>query len=76
MDHSESSLPYGVFWFGMLMFAIGVIGTCAGQIWGRNGRKVYRCKDPKVFWLGVASYYLAGIGLVGYYLYKAGVFSN
>ena len=76
MEESGTSLPYGVFWFGILMLTIGVIGTCYGQIWGRNGQKVERRKNPKAFWLGVLSYYLAGLCLIGYYLYKAGVFSN
>jgi len=72
----DERLPYAVFWTGILMLTIGVIGTCSGRIWGRNGQSAYRDKNPKTFWLGVSSYYLAGLGLIGFYLYKAGVFSN
>ena len=76
MDQSELGLPYGVFWFGVGMLMIGVIGTCWGKIWGRNGQKIDRRKSPNAFWIGVSSYFLSGLGLICYYLYKAGVFSK
>ena len=76
MNGSEEHLPYAVFWFGVLMLVIGLIGTCTGQIWGRNGQSASRRTDPKAFWVGLSSYCLAGLGLIGYYLYKAGVFSS
>ncbi len=68
--------PYALLFFGILMLAIAVAGTFTGQIWGRNGEKTSRAKNPKTFWLGIAAYYLAGFGLIGYYLYKVHAFSN
>jgi hypothetical protein len=76
MYDSQLRPPYALLFFGILMFAIAVFGTCTGQIWGRNGEKTFRAKDPKTFWLGIAAYYLAGIGLLGYYLYKIHAFAN
>ena len=76
MDNSHLRPPYALLFFGIFFFAIAVFGTCTGQIWGRNGEKTFRAKDPKTFWLGTISYYLGGIGLIGYYLYKVHAFSN
>ncbi len=76
MRDSQLDPPHAVALFALLMFAIAVFGTFTGKIWGRNGQKIYRTKNPKTFWLGVASYYAAGFVLIGYYLYKAGVFTN
>ena len=68
--------PHYIVLFAILMFAIAVVGTYTGQTWGRNGQKVFRAKTPNTFWLGVAAYYAASIVLIGYYLYKAGAFTN
>jgi hypothetical protein len=58
------------------MFAIAVGGTLAGKLPGRFGEVASRIKNPKQYWSGLAIYYLAGISLIGYYLYKIHAFSN
>jgi len=58
----------------MLVFALG--GTLAGKLPGRFGEAASRTKDPKQYWSGLAIYYVAGIGLIGYYLYEVHAFSN
>jgi hypothetical protein len=62
--------------FGILMLAIAVVGTCIGKLPGRFGYVGSRAKDPKQYWSGLAIYYLGGIGFIGFYLYKVGTFSN
>jgi hypothetical protein len=58
------------------MLVIAVAGTCAGKLPGRYGETAYRAKDPKQYWSGLAIYYLAGIGFIGYYFYSVGSFSK
>jgi hypothetical protein len=58
------------------MFAMALGGTFAGKLPGRFGEVAYRAKDPKQYWSGLAIYYLAGIGLIGYYLYKVHALSK
>jgi hypothetical protein len=58
------------------MFAMAVIGICIGRISGRNGKSVSRTENPTMFWFCVGAYFAGGIGFLGYYFYKAGVFSN
>ena len=70
MHESHSSPPYALLGFGMFFFAVAVFGTCTGKIWGRNGEIARRTKDSKTFWLGIVSYSVVGIGLVGLYFYK------
>lgn len=62
--------------FGILMLAIAVAGTCAGKLPGRFGDATYRTKDPKQYWPALIGYYLFGFGSIGYYLYKIHAFSN
>ena len=57
-----------------MVFALG--GTLAGKLPGRFGEAASRTKDPKQYWSGLAIYYVAGIGLIGYYLYEVHAFSN
>lgn len=64
-----SQTPYGLLFLAAFFFVLGVNGTCTGEAWARFGRMVYRDKEPKQFWL-VASQYLVGLFLVGYYSYK------
>jgi len=62
--------------FGILMFVMAVAGTCTGKLPGRFGDVSFRAKNPGQYWSALAGYYLGGIGFIGYYLYKVGVFSN
>jgi len=61
---------------GVLMLVMAVGGTFAGKLPGRFGEVASRAKDPKQYWSGLAIYYLAAIGLIGYYLYTVHWFSN
>jgi hypothetical protein len=58
------------------MFITAVAGTCAGKLPGRFGEVAHSAKDPKQYWSALAIYYLAGLGFIGYYLYKIRAFSN
>jgi hypothetical protein len=53
-----------------LLLCLGVGGTCTGEAWAYFGRVVYRDEEPKQFWRLVASHYLGGLFLIGYFLYK------
>jgi hypothetical protein len=76
MPNSDVSPPYGWLIFGAFLFLLGVVGTCTGEAWARYGVVVYRDEKPKQFWWLVASYYLGGLGLIGYFLYKVYGLSN
>jgi hypothetical protein len=58
----------------MLVFAVG--GTLAGKLPGRFGESSSRTKAPSQYWTGLAIYYLAGLGFLGYYFYAVHAFSN
>jgi hypothetical protein len=68
--------PYGLLIFGVFSFFLAVSGTCTGEAWARFGRVVYRAKEPKKFWRLVSVYYLGGVCLIGYFLYKVYGLSN
>ena len=55
---------------GGILFSAAVFSTFTGKISARFSR-VYRAKEPIVFWLLVAAYYLGGVCFIGYFLYKA-----
>jgi hypothetical protein len=76
VHNSQFTRPDIALFCGILMFVIAVGGTCAGKLPGRFGEVASRAKDPKQYWSGLAIYYLAGIGLIGYYLYEVHAFSN
>jgi hypothetical protein len=61
---------------GILMLAMAVYGTHTGKLPGRFGDVSYRTKNPKQYRSALAGYYLFGIGLIGYFLYKIHAFSN
>ena len=63
-----------MFLIGIWFVMTSIIGTCIGKIWGRNGESFSRAKEPKQFWFGIASYFFAGVGMIGYYAYLAGAF--
>ena len=64
------SPPYALFIFGVFSLLLAVVGTCTGEAWARFGRVVYRDKEPKEFWSLIAIYYLGGVCLIAYFLYK------
>ena len=76
MPHSDLRPPYGLLIFGVFLLFLAVNGTCTGEAWGRIGQVVYRDEKPKEFWWLVASQYLGGLGLIGYFLYKVYGLSN
>jgi hypothetical protein len=55
--------------FGIASLVLAVISTFTGQALTR-GPMVYRTEDPKTFWWAVASWYLLGVFLIGYVIYK------
>ena len=76
MPHSDLRPPYGLLIFGVFLLLMGVGGTRTVEGWARSGRVVYRDEKPKQFWWLVVSYYLCGLGLIGYFLYKVYGLSN
>lgn len=58
----------------MLAMALG--GTLTGKLPGRWGGVGTRDNNPGQYWSGLAIYYLAGLGFLGYYCYKVHPFSN
>jgi hypothetical protein len=60
---------------GGILFSLAVFSTFTGKISARFCW-VYRTKEPIVFWLVLASYYLGGVSLIGFFLYKAYGLSN
>jgi hypothetical protein len=62
--------PYTLFAFGMFLLLLAVVYTYTGKAWIRFHSWVYRADEPKRYWLEVATYYLLGVGFVGYFLYK------
>jgi H+/Cl- antiporter ClcA len=63
--------PPGIFLIlGVISFSAAVVWTCIGKAWVRFDGWIYRAKEPNWFWWEVALYYLCGVGLIGYFLYK------
>jgi hypothetical protein len=56
--------------FGIFSLLLAVVGTCTGEALAEFGRVVHRKKEPKQFWQLIAIYYLGGVCLIGYFLYK------
>jgi hypothetical protein len=55
---------------GVFLFSLGVVGTCTGKTSARFCW-VYRAKEPVVFWLLVATYYLSGVLFIGIFCARA-----
>jgi hypothetical protein len=53
---------------GVISFSVAVVWTCTGKVWVRFDGWVYRAKEPAGFWFVVAMYYLAGVGLIAFYV--------
>lgn len=62
--------PFALFFFGLFLIRLGVVGTCTGEASARFGRLVYRDKQPWQFWGEIAMDYHGGVFLIGYYFYK------
>lgn len=60
--------PYGFFTFGMFLIFLGLVQTYLGKAWLRGGGWIYRAKEPKRYWLTVATYYLCGLLSVVFFL--------
>ena len=68
--------PYFQLIFGVISFSAAVVWTYTGKAWARFHGWVYRAEEPTDFWGTVAMYYLIGVFLIGYFLYKAYGLSN
>jgi hypothetical protein len=66
----SDSMPLGLLGLGMFFLFAALVGTGTGEAWARFGQSISRARNPKQFWLEVAIQYLAGAGLIGYFLYK------
>jgi len=55
---------------GVISFCAAVVWTCTGKARTRSHGWVYRAREPIVFWVVVATYYLGGLLFVGLYLYQ------
>jgi len=62
--------PYFQLIFGVISFSAAVVWTCTGKAWARFHGWVYRAEEPSGFWWVVAMYYLIGVFMIGYFLYK------
>ena len=61
---------------GIALIVLGVVYTCIGRVYGRFHGWTSRADDPKGYWSGVASYFIAGAVLIAYSLYLYEHFSN
>jgi hypothetical protein len=68
--HSQINSPYYFLILGVISFSVGVVSTCTGKTYGRYGGGASRLKKPTDFWGTVALYYIGGICLIGYFLWK------
>jgi hypothetical protein len=68
--------PYIQLIIGVISFSAAVVWTCTGKAWARFHGWVYRAEEPTDFWWAVAMYYLIGVFLIGYFLYKVYGLSN
>jgi hypothetical protein len=62
--------------FGMFALFLAMVYTYTGKAWTRFHGWVYRAKEPKQYWIEVATYYLGGVGLIVLYLYEVQAFSR
>lgn len=68
--------PYTLFDFGAFVLFLAVLYTYTGKAWIRFHGWVCRADEPKRYWLEVTTYYLTGIALIMFFLYKTHAFSN
>jgi amino acid permease len=55
---------------GALILCLATIWISIGKAWTRFHGWVYRTEDPKQFWECVVGYYLSGILVIFYFVYK------
>jgi hypothetical protein len=55
---------------GVIFISGAAVFAYTGKVWVRFSGWVYREKQPRVFWGEVAAYFLGGVFLVGYFLYR------
>lgn len=65
-----SDVPLWCFGLGTGLLFLALAGTISGDAWARYGLVVRRSENPAGYWFLVATYYAAGIGLLGYFFYK------
>jgi hypothetical protein len=71
MPDSFLRTPYGLLMAGVFSLLLAVASMLTGQSFaGRGGHTTNRSEDPKGFWWNVGSWFLIGVCLIGYYLYK------
>ena len=70
MPDSYVEPPYGLLWAGIFILFLAMVYTYAGKAWICFQGWAYRAEEPKRYWSEVATYYLLGLGLIGYFLYK------
>jgi hypothetical protein len=77
-----ADMDYDPYWYGYLMarhhtflilgavlMVMAIIFTLTGECLVKYQGIIYRDKDPKEFWQGVAVYFLLGLLSLGLYLY-------
>jgi hypothetical protein len=69
-DGNSQLPPSGFLILGVISFSAAVVWTCIGKARARFGGWVYRAQEPIVFWMVVATYYLAALLFVGVYLHE------
>jgi hypothetical protein len=73
---SFSRSSYDFLIFGVFSLLLSLVGTCTGEVWARFGRVNSRATEPKKFWELIATYYLGGACLIGYFFYRVYGLSN
>jgi hypothetical protein len=69
-DGNSQLPPSSLLILGVVSFSAAVVWTGIGKARARFGGWVYRAQEPTVFWMVVATYYLAALLFVGLYLYE------
>ena len=72
----QRSPDYVSLTLGCVSFSAGVAWTVIGKAWVRFNGWIYRAEKPNEYWWNVATYYLVGVGFIGYFLYKVYELSN
>jgi hypothetical protein len=69
MHGADSGLSPAVLWLGIFLLFLAVGGTITGEGLARTGL-VHRSEEPREFWQLIAFYYVLGLGVVGYFVFK------
>ena len=65
--------PYVFFTFGTFLLFLGTVQTYLEKAWLRGGGWIYRAKEPRRYWVTVATYYLCGAASIGLFWYLVNV---